>query len=301
MQHRSKAPNVSYVTLPQAEQPYPSILDFLDSRFKQVGRETWRLRLENGSIMDDSGHTITMARPYRVNLRLCYYREVDEEPEIPFKETIVFRNEHLIIVCKPHFLPVIPSGPYVNECLLYRLIRSTGITDLVPVNRLDRETAGLVMFAAEKRTRNLYSDLFRLARVRKVYEAFGVLPADPDKKEWIVESRIVRGTPWFLSKNEDGRPNARTVIKLLEVKKCAGRFVLEPSTGKQHQLRLHMTMIGSQILNDFYYPVLQSEPKKGFGRPLQLLAKEMSFNDPVTGRDLKFVSERRLEPGFFPE
>jgi len=298
MRQSSIAPNVSYVSLPYVEPPYPSILDFLDRRFKQVGRETWRARLKNGNIKDDSGRTVTMATGYRVNLRLCYYREVDEEPEIPFKETIVFRSEHVIVACKPHFLPVVPSGPYVNECLLYRLIKSTGIKDLVPVNRLDRETAGLVMFSVDRDTRGLYGDLFRLARVRKVYEAFGMVPQDPARNEWIIESRIVQGNPWFLSKNEDGRPNARTLIKLGEIRNGIGHFILEPSTGKQHQLRLHMTMIGSQILNDFYYPVLHPELKKGFDRPLQLLAKELSFNDPVTGRDLKFVSERHLEPGF---
>ncbi len=300
MQKFSIAPNVSYVTLPHVEPPYPSMLDFLDRRFSQVGRETWQERLENGRITDDSGKVITIASNYIVNLRLCYYREVDEEPEIPFKETIVFRNEHIVVACKPHFLPVIPSGPYVNECLLYRLKRNTGLGDLVPVNRLDRETAGLVLFSADKRTRGLYGDLFRLARVRKLYEAYGVIPADPHTTEWHIKSRIVTGSPWFLSKNEDGEPNASTLIKLGEVKKGLGFFLLEPATGKQHQLRLHMTMIGSQILNDFYYPILQPEPKKGFNRPLQLLAKEMSFIDPVTGCDMNFVSERRLDPGIVP-
>lgn len=298
MQQNSKAPNASYVTLPQAEMPYPSILDFLDSRFRQVGREIWRARLENGSIRDDAGRTVTMSTAYRVNMRLCYYREVEQEPEIPFTEQVVFRNEHIVVACKPHFLPVTPSGPYVNECLLYRLKRRMGIEDLVPVNRLDRETAGLVIFSANRQTRSLYSDLFRLGRVNRFYEAFGSVPRADNRREWIVESRIVRGTPWFLSKNEDGKPNARTVIRLDDSRGGVGHFFLEPSTGKQHQLRLHMAMIGSRILNDYYYPELQPEPKKGFDSPLQLLARELSFKDPVTGRDLKFISERKLAACF---
>ena len=295
MQKRSTAPNVSYVALPHVAPPYPTILDFLDQRFSRVGRETWRLRLENGCVTDDSGRPITLSTPYRINLRLCYYREVEQEPVIPFEEKIVFQDERILIACKPHFLPVIPSGPYVNECLLYRLIKSTGLENLVPVNRLDRETAGLVMFSIDRRTRGLYGDLFRLGHVHKVYEAVGMLPRAPDKKEWLVESRIVPGEPWFLSRNEDGVPNSRTIIRLSETRNNVGLFILEPATGKQHQLRLHMTMIGSQIINDFKYPVLQPETEEKFDKPLQLLAKELSFKDPVTGVDLKFISERRLE------
>ncbi|MDD4871823.1 MAG: pseudouridine synthase [Kiritimatiellae bacterium] len=292
---RSTAPNLSYVTLPHADRPYPSILDFLDRRFSHVGREVWRARLEEGCITDDSGCLVTLDTPYLVNLRLCYRREVGIEPDIPFKEKIVFQNEQLLVACKPHFLPVIPSGPYVNECLLYRLRERTGIEDLVPVNRLDRETAGVVMFSVNKKTRSLYSDLFRFGRIRKVYEAVGILPPEQGNNEWLVESRIVRGDPWFLSRNEAGEPNARTIIKLRETRNGLGYFLLEPLTGKQHQLRLHMTMIGSQIINDFYYPFLCSEPKQGFDKPLQLLAKELSFKDPVSGDELDFLSTRHLE------
>jgi tRNA pseudouridine32 synthase / 23S rRNA pseudouridine746 synthase len=295
IQKRSTAPDLSYVTLPYSERPYPLILDFLDRRFDRVGREVWRLRMEEGCITDDSGRTITVDTPYRVNLRLCYHREVWGEPEIPFNENIIFQNEQILVVCKPHFLPVIPSGPYVNECLLYRLKKSTGIENLVPVNRLDRETAGLVMFSVNKATRGIYGDLFRFGHVKKVYEAIAILPSVSRTNEWLIESRIVRGDPWFLSRNEEGAPNARTAIRLCEARNGLGHFLLEPFTGKQHQLRLHMTMIGSQIVNDFYYPVLQPEPKKGFDKPLQLLAKGLSFKDPVNGDELKFISTRHLE------
>lgn len=295
MPGQSRAPKVSRVTLPAVDTPYPSMLDFLDLRFPRVGRDVWRLRLEDGSITDDSGRVVMQDTPYRVNLRLCYYRQVDYEPLIPFSEEIVFQNEEVLVACKPHFLPVIPSGPYVNECLLYRLRKSTGLEDLTPVNRLDRETAGLVVFSVNAKTRSFYSDVFRLRRVRKIYEAIGNVPPDFGQTEWMVESRIVRGEPWFLSKNEDGKPNARTLIRMCESRGRDARFILEPSTGKQHQLRLHMTMIGCRIANDFYYPVLQAVPKIGFEKPLQLLAKELAFTDPLSGRELDFVSSRQLE------
>ena len=292
---RSRAPFPSHVTLPAVKAPYPSILDFLEERFDKVGRDVWQKRIEEGKVSDDQGRVIRLDTPYKVNLRLLYHREVEEEAVIPFKEEIVFQNENLLVACKPHFLPVIPSGPYVNECLLYRLRKSAGIENMVPIHRLDRETAGLVMFSTNRKTCGRYGDLFKTGQVHKLYEAIGLLPGERGRTEWLVESRIVPGEPWFLSKNEKGKVNARTTIRLLESKGGLGRFELEPLTGKQHQLRLHMVMIGSQIINDFNYPRLQSERKKGFDKPLQLLARELSFKDPVSGQDFDFKSTRSLE------
>lgn len=290
----SRAPGPSYVTLPERELPYPSLLDFLDNRFKKIGRDVWQARIEAGKITDDNGRPVTLDTPYRPNMRLCYYREVEREPEIPFSEHILFQNDHLLVVCKPHFLPVTPSGPYVNQCLLYRLKVKTGIEDLVPIHRIDRETAGVVMFSVNKETRGVYHELFSAGQIHKCYEAITTLPDEPERLEWVVKSRIVAGEPWFRMKHEKGSLNAITKIRLLDRNNQHAYLQLEPLTGKQHQLRLHVTLLGCQILNDRFYPVLQPKREDDFTRPLQLLAKELHFTDPISRKTMEFHSTRGL-------
>jgi tRNA pseudouridine32 synthase/23S rRNA pseudouridine746 synthase len=295
----SKAPNPSYVTLPECPPPYPSLLDFLQSRFPKIGREIWRSRIEAGKIFDDSSCLVTLDTPYQPHLRLRYYREVEHEPAIPFVEEIVFQNAHLLVACKPHFLPVTPAGPYVNQCLLYRLKIQTGIADLVPIHRIDRETAGIVAFSANKETRGIYHQLFSSGQVNKNYEAITTVPQETTQREWIVKTRIVRGEPWFRMKHVEGPVNAITKIRLIRRNQRYAYFHLEPLTGKQHQLRLHLSVLGCQILHDRYYPVLQPKRDDDFTRPLQLLAKELRFIDPISQQPMEFHSTRTLRQSFY--
>ncbi|MBD3305408.1 pseudouridine synthase [candidate division KSB3 bacterium] len=290
----STAPQPSYVTLPPCDPPYPSVVEFLQRRFPKIGRKVWQARLDAGKITDDSGRTITPDTPYRPHLRLRYYREVEREPDIPFTERRLFQSEHLLVACKPHFLPVTPAGPYVNHCLLYRLQAATGIEELAPLHRIDRETAGIVLFSVNKATRGIYHKLFSAGKVTKLYEAVAVLPPKLNRQNWLIKNRIVRGNPWFRVTQEPGPVNAITRIRLIERTAQHGYFRLLPLTGKQHQLRFHLTLLGCQILNDRYYPVLQPKRPDDFSHPLQLLAKVVQFRDPLTHQPMTFRSTRTL-------
>ena len=152
------AKHPSRVSLPRIDKPYPTILEFLTQRFPSVGQDVWEERILTGKVLDDAGVPITLETPYIPQKRLFYYREVLEEPMIPLPEKILFQNDELLVACKPPFLPVTPSGPYVNECLLNRLRRKTGNSSLVPLHRIDRETSGLVLFSTNEKTRGLYGD-----------------------------------------------------------------------------------------------------------------------------------------------
>lgn len=290
----SRAPQPSCVKLPDCTPPYPALLDFLEQRFPKIPRDVWQARIEAGNVTDETGQPVTLATPYRPLTRVYYYRESAEERPIPFEERIVFQNDHLLVVCKPHFLPVTPSGQFINETLLYRLRRATGIDDLVPIHRLDRETAGLVLFSTQKATRGLYVTLFTTRQVKKIYEAIATLPADPSPGEWMLQSRMEPGDPWYIMRNVEGPANTITKVILLDRNERYGYYRLEPFTGRQHQLRLHMTLLGCQILNDRLYPVLQEHSRYDFSAPLQLLAKQLSFLDPVTQQPMSFVSTRTL-------
>lgn len=284
----------SVVTLPATGKPYPSILDFLAGAFPNIPRSSWAERIHAGKVLDDRGIPITAASIYVPAKRIFYFREVENEPVIPFSETILFRNDELLVACKPHFLPVIPGGRFVNECLLNRLRARTGITDLTPLHRIDRETAGIVMFSVNPKTRSLYHELFLHAKVAKTYHALAEIKRPPQESQWSIENRIVRGEPRFRMKTAPGIVNARSRIRLLEVMGTRGRFQLSPVTGKTHQLRLHMSDLGFSIINDRVYPNLLPEREDDFSHPLQLLARQIQFQDPVTGRNMEFDSGREL-------
>lgn len=288
----AKQPSV--VTMPAAQEPYPSIVEFLCQAFPGISHSQWAERIRAGKVLDDQGRPITADTSYSPSKRIFYFREVENEPVIPFAEQILFQDDEILVADKPHFLPVIPGGRYVEECLLNRLRASTGIAGLAPLHRLDRETAGIVIFSVNPKTRGTYHELFMKGKVEKIYHALAEVNQPPRENQWTVENRIVRGEPRFRMKAVAGIVNARSHIQLLEVKGNRGLFRLQPVTGKTHQLRLHMSGLGFGIINDRVYPDLQPERDDDFDRPLQLLAREIRFHDPVAGTDREFRSEREL-------
>lgn len=280
--------------MPKAEKPYPSILAFLGRRFPAISPEIWEQRISDGKVLDEKSRRITLDSEYIPLTRLFYFREVGTEPHIPFAEKILFIDDEILVSCKPHFLPVTPGGRYVDECLLNRLRNSTGIEDLAPLHRIDRETAGIVLFSVNKKSRGRYGELFMNGHVEKTYLALSACQPLQETASWDVEDRIERGEPWFRMQSAPGRANARSTINLVEVKEETARFTLQPHTGKTHQLRIHMSGLGFGIQNDRYYPELQAEREDNFDTPLQLVAQTLRFRDPVSGRNREFESERRL-------
>jgi len=293
----SIAPNSAKIFLPKLDNQPATILEYFSERFPRIDKEVWLARMAQGKVFDDESSIVMPETPYRHGKTIHYYREIEAEPEIPFRESILFQNDHLLVADKPHFLPVTPTGQSVNECLLSRLQRRTGIKDLSPIHRLDRDTAGVVLFSTVKKTRRLYHELFRQRRAVKNYLAIASV-ADRSTisvgREWIIENRIVPGDPWFRMKIVDGPANAATRIVLAETNGNSGLFELFPATGKKHQLRVHMATLGFPIVNDCFYPDLNQFALSDFSRPLQLLAKQIEFTDPVTGDDFIFKSQQEL-------
>lgn len=291
---RSIAPEASAIYLPRLAAPPSTILEYLGTRFPHVGIDTWRQRMLEGKVMGADDEIITPATVYGPDITIRYFREVVDEPSIPFEEQIIFRNEHFLIADKPHFLPVVPSGPYVNECLLFRLRRSTGLDAITPAHRLDRETAGLVLFALDPVTRPLYHALFAEGRIEKEYLAIGRGKGHLDD-EFTIANRIVPGSPWFRMSIGEGEANAVTHIQVVERAGDQVLFQLNPRTGKKHQLRLHLLSIGFPILNDHVYPDVHQFAPYDFTNPLQLLAHRLAFIDPVSNKTVKFTSRRSLK------
>lgn len=283
----------SCVALPH--QGSGTMLDFLEVRLPGVSRDEWRERMRAGDVVDERGARVTPATPFEPGLRLYYYRRLSREPALPELEVVLHQDEHLLVVDKPHFMPVIPSGRYLHSSLLVRLKRMTGIDDLVPLHRIDRDTAGLVLFSVQKATRGAYHSVFRDRAISKTYEA--VAPWKPEQAVPATrESRLAEANEFFRMQEVPGEPNSLTRIAVLEHGEHWARYELQPVSGKRHQLRVHMAALGLPLRNDPLYPTVNNAAEGDWSRPLQLLARSLQFTDPLTGDERCFRSQRSLGP-----
>nr|WP_315465022.1 pseudouridine synthase [uncultured Rhodoferax sp.] len=272
---------------------WADLLDFFCQRFATVPASTWQARFASQDILDAEGHAAHPSDAATPGRRLYYYREVPDEAPIPFQEEVLWQDAHLLVVDKPHFLPVVPSGKHVRETLLARLQHRLDLPGLSPVHRIDKDTAGLLMFTVQPADRNAYQALFRERQVRKTYEC--IAPWNP-ALAWPVhrESRIGDAAHFMQQAEVSGEVNAITDIEPLEVAGPWARYALRPLTGQRHQLRVHMHALGLPILHDGIYPVLTPEGANHYTKPLQLLARTLEFTDPLSGAVRRFESRRSL-------
>lgn len=281
----------SYLWLPEGQ--WPDMLTFLLERYPQIGAAQWLDRMARGEVLNGDGTVLGPDSAYRRGMRIFYYRELERETPIPFQEEILFQDEHLVVVDKPHFLPMTPAGRFVQETLLTRLKKSLDCAELTPIHRLDRETAGVVIFSRQVASRGAYQTLFQRREVRKTYEA---LAPHLNGREFpfTYRSRMVEGEQFFLMREEAGEPNSETIIDVIERRGDLNLYRLYPHTGRKHQLRVHLAALGIPIVNDAFYPLAQPCKEDDMSHPLQLLARAIDFTDPLTGEPRRFESRRSL-------
>ncbi|MCP5076923.1 MAG: pseudouridine synthase [Psychromonas sp.] len=286
----------SKLSLPQSNPGINTVLEYLIIKFPYIDAQVWHQRISDGKVHRHDGSLITARSPFKAQQRIYYYREVESEPIIPFKESILFQDQHILVAYKPHFLPVIPGGKYVNECLQNRLRRSTAIKTLQALHRLDRVTAGLVVFSVNPETRHKYHHLFESRQIDKSYQAIASINKTENLvgQRWEIKNRLVQSEPRFCMHVSEGKSNSHSIIQCLQQAASKALFELTPVTGKTHQLRVHMQTLGWPILNDKYYPTLQPLTADNYSTPLQLLAKQLRFIDPVTQQTRCFSYEANL-------
>ncbi|MBC7733968.1 MAG: pseudouridine synthase [Bacteriovorax sp.] len=283
---------------------FPTLLDFLVARFPAV--DEWPARLARGDVLDASGRPLAADAFCTVGMLLWYWRNPPPESRVPFEVELLYRDEHLVVVDKPHFLPVTPGGRHLHETVLVRLKRQLGIDALAPMHRLDRDTAGVLVFIVQPATRHAYHSLLRDRQVHKVYEAIAPWRADL-AMPFTCCSRLERqdGTAFMQTRVVPGEPNAQTHIEMIgrvgppgQRARMLAHYRLTPHTGRRHQLRVQMSALGLPIVGDRIYPHLLPDPAPGatpdYSQPLQLLAREFSFIDPISGQLHCFTSRRRL-------
>jgi len=296
MSSASKSSSPSIVALPEGG-AFATVYTFLVCRFPRIPEAVWRERIELKKVHFDDGEPIQLATPYQERRRVCYYREVANELKIPFEEEVIFENDEIVVVDKPHFLPVHPAGKYVNETLITRLRIKSRSQELSSAHRIDRLTAGLVLCVKSKSKRGLYQQIFMDGAVKKTYLAAGKLPFDSDQTHWHIRARMEPREDYFrMQIVPQGPVNSESLIDLIERRGEVGLFRLQPVTGKKHQLRVHLCEIGSGILNDPLYPdYLEEAVSEDYTQPMQLLAQCLTFTDPITGEAMEFKSRRSLQ------
>ncbi len=283
--------NATRLRLP-VEGPWETALDYILDRFDHVDPEGIGERFDRGEVVALGGEVLTRSTPLGEHTFVWYYRELPVEERLPVELSILHQDDHLLVVDKPHFLPTTPGGMYVAESALVRLRVELGIPDLIAMHRLDRMTAGILMFSVDPDTRGAYQLLFENRRISKEYRA--VAPVRPelrlDDEPQDVRSRIVKSRTYLLAQEVEGPANTHTTVSLLDQRGDRGLYRLQPHTGKTHQLRLHMASLGLGIVNDPFYPVLHPQAPDDYTRPLQLLAHSIAFTDPVDGTERSFES-----------
>ena len=283
----------SCVVLPSQGQGL--LIDFLCERLSSVSRIDWLRRMQAGEVVSEGGDKAGQATAFMPGMRYYYYRELAAEPLIPFEAQVIHRDAHLLVADKPHFLPVVPAGQYLQNTLLVRLKREFDLPELSPIHRIDRDTAGLVVFSVQRATRGIYQGLFRDRAIHKVYEAVAPYRADlvfPREHA----SRMDESGHFFRMHEVAGEPNSRTAMEVMEHNERWARYRLTPVSGKRHQLRVHMAALGLPLKGDAFYPEVNDPEPGDYSNPLQLLARSLAFEDPLTGQTREFFSRRSLLP-----
>jgi tRNA pseudouridine32 synthase / 23S rRNA pseudouridine746 synthase len=243
-------------------------------------------------VVDQHGVVLDPATVLPAGASVYLYRDLRDEVPVPFHIPVLYQDEDIVVVDKPHFLATMPRGRHVAQTALVRMRRELGLPELSPAHRLDRLTAGVLLFTARRELRGAYQTMFARGAVHKTYVARAA--ANPHVTlPRVVQSRIVKRRGHLQAVEEPGEPNAETLVESISPD---GVYRLTPRTGRTHQLRVHMASLGMPIYGDPLYPNVISVPDDDFSRPLQLLAQRIEFQDPVSGALRRFVSSRRLCP-----
>ncbi|MCK5812675.1 MAG: pseudouridine synthase [Cocleimonas sp.] len=287
--------SASRIWLPDGD--WELMLDFLIEKFPNINQQAMQGRMQRGEIMDAEGKHYAPNSPYRSGIHLFYYRELHKETEIPFQAAVLYRDEHILVADKPHFLPVVPAGRFLHQTLLVRLKKEFQLDELTPIHRIDRETAGVVMFCINPKSRGHYQSLFQQRKINKNYQAVARYNQQMEQRSlpFTHRSNMVKGDPFFRMQEVAGEPNSETAIDVIDANEKLALYDLKPVSGRQHQLRVHLASLGCPILHDPFYPELLPCKGDDFSKPLQLLAKSIAFIDPISNKSHYFESQRKLD------
>lgn len=290
--------NAAWVGTPR-EEDWATMRDFLVWKIPRLTPERIDEMFAEGRFVDEKGTVLPIDAPYKHHSFIFFHRDLPDEAEPPGKLLVLHRDERIVVLDKPHFTSTIPRGQHIIHSAVVRARRELDLPDLSPAHRLDRATAGILLCTTQREFRRAYQTMFEKRVPQKTYEAIGLYRPDLDFPLEL-SSHMTKTRGVMQAEEHPGRePNAHTRIELLEhaehpVHGPLARYLVKPTTGKTHQIRLHMSSAGIPIVNDPFYPEVLERSLDDFTLPLQLLAKQLRFTDPVDGTERVFTSARTL-------
>ena len=243
------------------QRPTETLLDFLVRRFPYHDAAAWRERIEDGQIALDGTPTHRAETPLRSGIELGYFPPWKPEPAVDARVEVLYEDESLLALNKSGNIPTAPSGKYWRHCLLHVAQRRLRLRSLYAVHRLDRCTSGVNLFAKTRQTAARLGQDFRLGRVQKAYSAVvrGAFPLPrlwidaplgPDLRSAVRIRQAIRP--------QDGK-SARTLVirRGTRTHRRSGEeaswLTLIPSSGRTHQLRVHLASVGHPVWDDLLY------------------------------------------------
>ena len=283
--------NPTRIRMPDPPMSYPTVVAYLKARFPDDA-DALAAKIDAGEVVDARGTPITATTPLVPRADVWLHRDPPAEPEVPFALPVLHADRDLVVVDKPHFLATTPRGRFVVQSAVVRLRRELGNDELSPAHRLDRLTAGVLVFTARPDVRRAYQEMFAARAVTKVYEAVAPVGDVPS----LMRSRIVKTRESLQAREVPGEVNAETRVEIIDTAGDLALYRLRPTTGKTHQLRVHLASAGIPIVGDSLYPVPREVAVDDYRDPLRLLARSIAFDDPITGAPRRFESARTLPP-----
>ena len=266
--------------------------DFLHSRLP--ARAGVADMLAAGTFVDKNGRSLDGSEPFAPHTFVWFHRPLAPEEPVPFPLTVLDADEHVVVVDKPHFMATTPRGAHVQETALIKARVMLDLPELAPAHRLDRLTAGVLVFTTRREYRGAYAGVFQEGLAHKEYEAIAPYDASLEFPRRVV-NRIEKRRDRLQAEVVRGEPNAATLIEVMEVHEEYARYRLTPRTGKTHQLRVHMAGLGLPIAGDSLYPEVRAVEPGDFSDPLRLVARLLSFTDPLTGAERDYTSAVTLD------
>lgn len=286
----------AWLRTPDRDKPVPDAWPTMGSwlRHRLPERVDVAGLLHDQRFVYDTGAPVADHDAYAPHTFVWFHRDLPDEVEVPGAIHIVHRDERLVVVDKPAFLSSIPRGQHVRQSVVVRLRDELGLPELSPLHRLDRITSGLLLLATQRRWRGPYQSLFQAGNVRKTYWARAAVRRDLELPTTISNHIVKRRGSWQAEVVPGAPVNAETRVELESTDGDVGVYRLTPRTGRTHQLRVHLNGLGIPIVDDPLYPEVQDIAIGDFSRPLQLLAGDVAFTDPVDGTPREFRAVRQL-------